>query len=98
MLDGMSTPSLIEAEADERGRVRRFLGIIGLLVIVWILVPYLVRIPFGSEAANGAAAISLLVWLLTVLGMTQPRRCHLSKRALSRVYVFVAICFVVGLS
>ena len=94
----MSASPSIAVKSDERARGRRLFVSIGLMMIGWIIVPYLVRIPFGSEAANGEAGISMGVRLVAALEMTKPRCCHLSKPALSRVYAFVATCFFVGLT
>ena len=92
-----TTPS-IQPPVDERVRFRRLLAVVVMLSVAWIASPYLVRIPFGSEAANGTAGIGLIVWLMTVITITKPERSHLSKQASSRIYLLVAAAFAVGLS
>jgi len=94
----MSTTPSIQPALDERVRFRRLLVVIALLSVVWVGSPYLVRIPFGAEAANGTAAIGLIVWLMTVITIAKPERSHLSKQASSRIYLFVAAAFAVCLT
>ena len=94
----MSTTPAIQPKLAEHVRFRRLLTVVTLLSVVWIGSPYLVRIPFGAEAANGTAGIGMILWLMTVITITKPKRSHLSKQVSSRIYLFVAVAFTVSLS
>jgi hypothetical protein len=92
-----TTPS-IQPSGDERVRFRRLMAVVALLSVAWIGSPYLVRILFGTEVANGTAGIGMVLWLMTAITITKPERSHLSKQASGRIHLFVAAAFVVGLA
>lgn len=94
----MDTTPSIQPIVDERIRFRRLVTVVALLSTAWIGSPCLVRILFSTEAANGTAGIGLILWLITVITITKPERSHLSKQSSSRIHLFIAAAFSVGLA
>jgi len=94
----MSETEVMAVAADERRRSRRLIGLIALLSIAWMASPYLVRLTIGREAANCAARLGIGLWLMSVLSIAKPKRSHLSRAALSPVYITIAMLFLVCLS